>query len=177
MAENENYEWHRAASIVRDAGGMIVGRTKLQKIAYLLYLAGYDDGFRFSYHHYGPYSEDLSEAIRAAEIFDLVTEEERTADWGGKYSIYTAIEAIGAEDKQSPRGKLASKAVEMNSIELELAATAAYLASEENIDDPWQETEKRKPEKARDDHLENAKKAYQELCRINTEIPLPELSG
>jgi hypothetical protein len=33
-------DWQKAAEIVRDAGGRIVGRTKLQKIAYLLELSG-----------------------------------------------------------------------------------------------------------------------------------------
>jgi hypothetical protein len=37
----------RAANIVRDAGGSIVGRTRLQKIAYLLFAAGLEDAFSF----------------------------------------------------------------------------------------------------------------------------------
>ena len=36
-----------AAEIVRDGGGRIVGRTRLQKVAYLLELAGFGGGFRF----------------------------------------------------------------------------------------------------------------------------------
>ena len=36
---------HRAAEIVRDAGGHIVGRTRLQKIAYILEAAGLGGGF------------------------------------------------------------------------------------------------------------------------------------
>jgi uncharacterized protein YwgA len=62
-------DWQKAAEIVRDAGGRIVGRTKLQKVAYLLELAGLGDGFQFEYRHYGPYSEDLAGAIQMANAF------------------------------------------------------------------------------------------------------------
>ena len=54
----------KARDIVRDAGGRIVGRTRFQKIAYLLSVAGFEDGLRFVYKHYGPFSEDLAVAVR-----------------------------------------------------------------------------------------------------------------
>src|ERR1700689_1317602 len=85
----------KAAEIVRDVGGQIVGRTKLQKVAFLLELAGFGEGFEFEYRHYGPYSEELATAIQFAEAFGLVTQEERTASWGGTYSIYTATNELG----------------------------------------------------------------------------------
>ena len=43
---------HRAAAIVRDAGGQIVGRTKLQKIGFFLEVAGVGSGFPFRYKHF-----------------------------------------------------------------------------------------------------------------------------
>ena len=79
-----------AARLVRDAGGELVGRTRLQKIAFLMQLAGFGDDFSFEYHHYGPYSEDLAQAMEIAVALGPVKEEERVADWGGRYSIYTA---------------------------------------------------------------------------------------
>ena len=48
----------KVADIVRDAGGKIVGRTRLQKIGYLLELSGLGEGFSFDYRHYGPFSEE-----------------------------------------------------------------------------------------------------------------------
>ena len=39
----------KVAEIIRAAGGEIVGRTRLQKVAYLLELAGLGHGFRFEY--------------------------------------------------------------------------------------------------------------------------------
>ena len=58
----------KVAAIVRDAGGRIVGRTRLQKVAYLLSIAGLEEGLPFTYKHYGPYSEDLASAARDARL-------------------------------------------------------------------------------------------------------------
>ena len=44
-------------AIVRDAGGEITGRTRLQKIAYLLEAVGCGDGFHFFCKHHDPFSE------------------------------------------------------------------------------------------------------------------------
>ena len=52
----------KVADIIRDAGGKVVGRTRLQKLGYLLELSGLGDGFSFEYRHYGPYSEELAAA-------------------------------------------------------------------------------------------------------------------
>ncbi len=51
---DKNLGRRETAEIVRDVGGRIVGRTRLQKIAYLLELAGFGVGFRFEYRHFGP---------------------------------------------------------------------------------------------------------------------------
>lgn len=171
---NGKPEWQKAAEIVRDVGGRVVGRTKLQKIAYLLELAGLGGGFNFEYHHYGPYSEDLANAIRAADAFDFVKEEEHQADWGGVYSVYEATNHAGSSDG-GVRSIFAEKANQIGSIELELAATAAYLSAVEKCDEPWRETRRRKPEKATRARLEEAKKAYKELQKIKVPQPLPKI--
>ena len=157
-------EWVKAAEIVRDAGGRIVGRTKLQKIAYLLELCGLGEGFQFEYRHYGPYSEGLSQAIKMADAFGLVREEERAADWGGTYSIYSTTEQ--EERASEPRIVFARTAAQIAAIELELAATAAYLRATERCADPWEETRKLKPEKATNQRLQAAKKAYANAPKI-----------
>jgi len=85
-----NYDLHRrAAEIVREAGGQLIGRTRLQKVTYLMQLAGFSDDFPFEYRHYGPFSEDLANAMEIASGMGLVAEEERRTDWGGWYSIYS----------------------------------------------------------------------------------------
>lgn len=168
-----------AARIVADAGGEIVGRTRLQKVAYLMQLAGYDVPFPFEYRHYGPFSEDLATGMEIAVGLRFVRENEQPTDWGGWYSIYsTSPDRAGKPD--AARARFAVAAKNIGSIELELAATAAFLFAKEGIGrdgrgDPWKETERRKPEKARDGRLEEAKAAYRKLRAISTPVSLPDL--
>jgi uncharacterized protein len=165
--------WTKAAALVRDAGGRIVGRTKLQKIAYLLELCGLGEGFHFEYRHYGPYSEELAEAIKIAGAFGLITEDERKTDWGGVYSIYSSQEAPGRH--ASARTQFAKTAVQINAVELELAATAAYLKAVERCAEPWEETRKLKPEKATPERLNAARLAYRELRKLSVAKSLPNI--
>lgn len=167
-----------AASIVQDAGGELVGRTRLQKIAFLLQLAGFGEDFPFEYRHYGPYSEELSQAMEVAVALGPVQEEERVADWGGRYSIYR--HKIGGASESTDRALFIQKAKQINAVELELAATAAYLFVKEGIGDtlpgnPWEETRRRKPSKAKNGCLEQAMKSYADLRATPTAKPLPDL--
>lgn len=155
----------KVTDIICAAGGEIVGRTRLQKVAYLLELAGLGDGFSFEYRHYGPYSEELAIAARTAALLGLLKEEERPTSWGGFYSIFRVS---GPSTKQ----EFAMAAAEADSVVLELAATAAFLAKE-NVSDPWGETARRKPEKADASRLEMAKSLYQSLAGIKTPHSLP----
>lgn len=166
------------ARVIRDAGGELVGRTRLQKIAYLMQLAGFGDDFAFEYRHYGPYSEELAQAMEIAVALGPVNEEERVADWGGRYSIYTLNEDGPPRDPN--RASFAQLAKRINAIELELAATAAYLFVAEGIGrdtsgNPWHETRRRKPTKAADGRLERAAQAYEQLRKARTLKSLPEL--
>jgi hypothetical protein len=161
----------RVTEIVRDAGGKIVGRTRLQKITYLLQLAGLEEDFGFEYRHYGPYSEGLTLAIQDAHMRGLLKEEEREAAWGGVYSIYTT-EGEPPAESSSPRVRLLREAVDAGAVELELAATAAYF-SERGFPAPWTETANRKPDKATDGRLERAKELLGRLARIETPRRLP----
>ncbi|SDH06270.1 hypothetical protein [Roseospirillum parvum] len=165
----------KAVAIVRCAGGRLVGRTRLQKTAYLMELAGYGEGFDFEYRHYGPYSEDLSQAMELAEAFEMVKEEEKPTEWGGWYSIYT-VEGETETETETGKTKFVRTVSQYNAIELELAATAAYLKKEEGIADPWEETRRRKPEKATPERLQGAKRIYQEIRRLPAPVPLPEIA-
>jgi uncharacterized protein YwgA len=57
---------NKILSLVNEAG-RIQGRTKFQKIVYILKIKGANFNERFSYHYYGPYSSDLQ-----LEIEELV---------------------------------------------------------------------------------------------------------
>lgn len=162
-----------AARIVQDAGGALVGRTRLQKVAYLAQLAGFGDEFDFEYRRYGPFSEDLASGMEIARAFGLVTEQEHTAEWGGRYSVYTTEHP--SQPRDNGRSAFIRAAKEVNAIELELAATAAFLFKTEKHPDPWEETKRRKPDKARGDMLERAKASYEKLRAMPAPRPLPAL--
>jgi hypothetical protein len=161
----------KAVDIIRDAGGEVIGRTRLQKIGYLLEATGLGDGFRFEYHRYGPYSEELAVAVRTARLLGLVDEKEYVTSWGGLYSVFkvpTSASPVAA------RAELIRMAAAANPVELELAATAAFLFREGN-DDPWEETAKRKPEKSDSERLDRAKALYKKLSQVNTPVSLPAI--
>jgi len=164
----------KAADIVRDAGGKVVGRTRLQKVAYLLELAGVGDGFVFEYRHYGPFCEDLASATRKADLLGYLKEEECQTAWGGFYSVFTTDRPLDEKVSFARRG-LAQVAAKADSIELELAATAAYL-SLEGKEDAWEETARLKPEKVEGGRLEQAKFLYERFRQIKTPRELPEIT-
>lgn len=175
------YDLHRkAAAIVKDAGGELIGRTRLQKITYLSQLAGFPSDFPFEYRHYGPYSEELAEAMEIATGVRIAVEEERPTNWGGWYSVYSAADDDDDLPTVQNRTEFLTAAAGINAIELELAATAAFLYTEEGIGqdddgDPWSETELRKPDKAAHGNLDKAKKAYKKLAVIDVPSSLPQI--
>lgn len=163
----------KVAAIIADAGGRVVGRTRLQKIAYLLTITGMEDGFAFSYKHYGPYSEDLATAARLGNLLGDLRETEQPTSWGGSYSVFTAQEPLGAVVDESRR-QFARAAADADAVELELAATAVFLAKE-GYKQPWEETARRKPEKAENGRIDRAQALLRSLSRIPTPAPLPAI--
>ena len=150
-------------ALLKAAGGQMVGRVRLQKVAYLLDRLGMESGFHFDYHHYGPFSRDLDNAIADAEAFGLVEEEfgRRQVD-GARYSIFKLI----ADDFECPEkiGQLNEAALERylntfaetNVTVLELAATANWLAEEEERDDWQRALHRRKGPKVEGGRLDQA---------------------
>ncbi len=164
----------KASDIVRDFGGTLIGRTRLQKTACLLELAGLGGGFSFGYRHYGPYCEELAQAVRDATFIGLIKEQEESTEWGGRYSIYSVVDSSKDSTASKARKDIASIAAAADSVLLELAVTAAFLASQ-GEKNAWQETANRKPEKAKDGRLEKAKALYKAFQAIPTPKNLPAL--
>jgi hypothetical protein len=162
-----------AYKLVADAGGEIVGRTKIQKIAYFLEAMGAGHGFHFTYKHYGPFSDELSSSVKYARIYDMISEEERPTAWGGFYSVFRTI-----GDVPAPSNDLREAVIQLGNdsdpVELELAATAAYLAKEGTAD-PWRETEKRKPDKVGGGRLRRAKALYRRFLELDENHLLPAI--
>jgi uncharacterized protein YwgA len=167
------YNLHlKVMAIIQNAGGELVGRTRLQKVAYLSQLAGFSSDFSFEYRHYGPFSKELAEAMDIATGLQLVQEDERQAQWGARYSVYSIDLKVQNDDD---RTRFVSAAAAINSIALELAATAAFLSLEDENRDPWEETCLRKPEKASNGNLAKAKEAYRTLMGLGTPEALPNI--
>lgn len=165
-----------AARLVNEAGGELIGRTRLQKVACLAKLAGLLDTFEFEYRHYGPFSECLASSMDIAAGLRFVEEQEMRAEWGGWYSIYRATDRTPPVN-DALRSQFVTAASKIGAIQLELAATAAFLQAKEGLEgaEAWAETARRKPEKAQGNRLEAAQAAYGQLRRIVTPSPLPAI--
>jgi len=157
--------------VVAAAGGRLVGKTRLQKTIYILKIAGLTPDFPYTYHYYGPYSEELASATKDAALDELIKEDEDTAQWGGKFSIYSTP-YTGPID--GAYREIVSTACASDPVTLELAATAAFL-NLLNIQDYWGETKKRKPQKATDERVAAAKALWNKLRSVKTPVPLPAL--
>lgn len=150
-------------TILSAAKGKITGRIRMQKIVYFLEQLGMGGEFRFSYHHYGPYSEELSSAIDMAKMLDKTVQEKEFPIEGGFYSVFT----LNPSDECAPAtlGSLPwSRAQECisamkaeTSVVIELAATIHWLWEKEHVHDGWRKELKiRKPSKADDARIDKA---------------------
>ncbi|KUM25648.1 hypothetical protein AU467_25365 [Mesorhizobium loti] len=164
MIEREEH----VAAIVDAAGGRLVSRVRLQKIAYLLDQLGMDSGFDYQYYHYGPYSRDLDSAILDAEAFDYIEEkfESRQSD-GARYSVFEIKKppesnTFGHLDVSKAK-QIVRKLANANVTVLELAATAHWLAEEEKVSDWRKEIVRRKGPKTENNRLGKALDLLREL--------------
>lgn len=130
------------ADIVAAHGGELVGRIRLQKVVYLLDQIGLNSGFGYAYHHYGPYSSEVSSALLDAQAAGIVQDQLRFRQSdGASYSVFTA----DAERRSDRIGDLEKKAVaealalmkSQPATVLELAATIHWLREVERVDD-WE---------------------------------------
>ena len=165
-----------AARLVNEAGGELIGRTRLQKVACLAKLAGLLDTFEFEYRHYGPFSEHLAMSMDIAAGLRIVDEQDKRAAWGGSYSIYRETDRTPKGD-DAMRRQFVTEAAKIGAIQLELAATAAFLHVDEGLSgqEAWAETARRKPEKAQEGRIEAAQAAYRQLRCLATPTPLPAI--
>lgn len=158
------------AKVLKSADGEIVGRIRLQKIFYLLDQLGLNSKLKFAYHHYGPYSEELSTSITMAQLFDKsINEETGTTAFGSNYSIYklnanyeipdTQLGDI-AQDKAS---QFITKMKSESSVVIELAATIHWLREKEQVAEWKNELKRRKSSKATDQNITKAEALLKEI--------------
>lgn len=150
--------------IIDAADGKIVGRIRLQKIVYLLEQLGLGGGFKFSYYHYGPYSEELAEAVERARFVDKAIDETTGyTGYGNPFSIYTACgpaeepNTVGALESVPARKLIALMKAEQ-SVVIELAATIHWLQNNEKVADWKGELKRRKASKADEARIQRAER-------------------
>jgi uncharacterized protein YwgA len=74
MRESQEDPGRLVAEVVRASGGSVYGRVRMQKMFYLLDRMGLGSGLQYEYHHYGPYSAELTEEIKDAVAFGFFDE-------------------------------------------------------------------------------------------------------
>lgn len=142
------------SSVMKAANGEVVGKIRMQKIFYLLEQLGLNEKLSFSYHHYGPYSEDLARSLDYAEMVDnAIREEPRHTPSGSTFISYllqkdceekSNVGDINWEDAKSYVSTMKNE----TSVVIELAATIHWLKNKENVVDWRTELKKRKTSKA-----------------------------
>lgn len=129
--------------LIYSAGGELDSRIRVQKEAYLLADLGIGrfKTASFSYHHYGPYSRDVSDALQTAVALGFIDEHRTDAEDGSyvkyDYKITDAgiryVEEVGPDLQQ-----LTARTAEWKKVHwcaLELAATVRFLEENEGFSD------------------------------------------
>ena len=130
--------------IVLRTMGQIVGRTRLQKVIYLLrqrYQLPFS--FRFKPYFYGPYSEELSDAVENLVALGMIEENRRYLDEGViEYSYkltkrgtdFLDTNAAGDVARKPPLGANLSRAIrELALPTYALVATAKSVMSSSTV--------------------------------------------
>lgn len=156
--------------VISAGDGQIVGRVRLQKVFYLLDQLGLESGFSYSYHHYGPYTSDLANAVADAKAFKLVSEstKHRATDGVG-FSVYSLGDDFAPTDQRLGRlekneaARIMKKLQNYSATVLELAATIHWLINVEKVSDWETELHRRKGMKTQRGRMEQAVELLQSL--------------
>ena len=141
--------------VIRLNGGEVNGRTRLQKMVFLLDRCGADLGLNFTYHYYGPYSSDLTDGWLDAKAEDRIHVEEKIGGYGVPYSVFRLKKSrIRRKDLGNLEPEEAEAATpkmrEVSNTVLELAATMVFLQEEVPRERVIGELKALKPNKATD---------------------------
>lgn len=161
--------------IVALNGGKLVGKTRLQKVAYLLDACGLQSGLDYDYHHFGPYSAEVASAADIAEMLGRLRSQEKPGFHSVPYVVYETSEQpparVGSMSAADASDKLATME-SYSAIVLELAATIHYLEQAEGYlpAGAQDEVKIRKAAKASSERLASAN-------QLLSKLGLKELAG
>lgn len=173
LADEDLVSERLVQSVIAAAGSSVTGRTRLQKLVFLLDQLGLKSGFEFAYHHYGPYSSDLTNAVDFSKAFGLIEEEfEYRKSDGARYSKFTVKSLPNNNSKaeffERDHVKNAINLMnDANATVLELAGTIYWLKFKENCQEWKKEIVRRKGQKTEEGRLQ---KALDLLAAINLSI-------
>jgi len=156
-------EINAIARVVSLNGGELIGKTRLQKSIYFMEALGVGFGFDFDYHHYGPYSEEVSDSASMAQIVGLLNTKSEIGSYGVPYAVYSTSKSFDQEELDGRRTTILNILKKFDAISVELAATAHFLYSHGYEETAWDETATRKASKANANRLAMAKALLQRL--------------
>ncbi len=136
-------KYHLAKLI--EMAGSIKTRKRVQKVVYLLQVAGLDLGVNFRLHHFGPYSADVASLLDDMSSQGILLENRHAnmAGWQSEYGLSDQAKQTLREFDETARGQeLARKLTPFEPQirrllavddlwELELGATIAYFYEKE----------------------------------------------
>ena len=125
--------------LVAASDGKVEHRIRIQKEAFLLQWLGFPvfRDVHFTYHHYGPYSRELSEALHEAVTTGFLEEHVDQTESVTKYAYELTGRGSEVVKSQPASDSMAEIVRRLNQEPwraLELAATALYLQAEEALD-------------------------------------------
>jgi hypothetical protein len=147
-------------------GGEVVGRTRLQKLAYLLEKCGLKSEFEFEYHNFGPFSAELARESDFARLAGRISAEEKHGFHEVPYTVFTTVEKppekLGALASDRAR-ELLGVMKGYTAVDLEIAATLDWFRDAGDRGRVNREVQERKPIKAVPERLERGWKLLGEL--------------
>lgn len=140
--------------LLESCGGEVESRIRIQKEVFLLSLkySSYFGARRFEYHHYGPYSRELSDTLQLAVLAGYVDEVDETPEDRSftkyRYLLTRSGGDAVSDTEVSPEFTSDAKRLQAeNWRTLELAATVKYLELREklNVEEAFSKALKLKP--------------------------------
>ena len=157
MIDSENF----VVDLIALHDGKLVGRTRLQKTAYLLDRCGGSFDMRFVYYHYGPYSPELALGALVAHQNERIEVTEKPGRYRIRYAIFqtklgTASPSALGELAASSVRRLLKPIKNASDLVLEIAATIMFLRAKGYPKRAVEETKARKTLIASDERVERA---------------------
>ena len=148
------------SALVRLSDETIVGKTRLQKTAYLLEAKELGFDLSFDYHNFGPFSAELAFATDDAESLGYISTEKHLGYHSVPYTVFHSTDQAPEfedGDDLDARREAVGTMNRYSALVLELAATAVYLKRNGYAGSVWKEVRRRKRLKATRDRVRAAK--------------------